>query len=327
MASAHLLNFAAFPERMVIEGFGEEVVGLLGGFTVRVQPGGTDDPAYRVVAEGIRSRVKRGAAVSGRRPHRRHLLCDGEDRAHMPGCNLRLASGRPVAVVEFSAKKSADGYVITNQLELAMSHALAISGRVVSHAAALEVDGMTLLAVGRTHSGKSTLCAAALAAGGSVVSDDSVILGLDDRGAPSVGALRRNLWLREGSVDILPGDVRSAVKKAVVFGEDRWGVERDEWSDRFRTRVRPEAIVLLHRDRRIRGFKLQDVSAADAAAGIVLASTALFFSSRYALERDRCICTLTAMVDTTPCFSLWMGTDLVNDSAATGQRLVGALRR
>lgn len=326
MSSANLIAFEAYPERMVIEGLGEDVVGLLGAFMVRIQPGGTDDPAYRVVAEGNRPRVKGGDAISGRRPYRRHLFRDGEDRAHMPGCNLRLAPGRPLAVVEFPAEKSTDGYVITNQLELAMSHALAMSGRVVSHAAALEVDGAALLAVGRTHTGKSTLCAAVLAAGGAVVSDDSVILGLDDRGAPSVGALRRNLWLRKGSVDILPPDMRRGLKNGVMFGEDRWGLDRGACGERFRTRVRPDAVVLFHRDRRLRGFELRVVDAADALAGIVLASKALFFSSRYEVERDRCMQSLTGLVNTTRCFSLRMGTDLVRDPLATVGSLMKMVR-
>jgi hypothetical protein len=246
----------------------------------------------------------------------------------MPGCGLRLAPGRAEAVIEFgNGRTDVDGYVLTTQLEMAMSHALAMRGYTVNHAAACEVDGMTLLAVGPTCAGKSTLCGAALAAGGAVVSDDSVILGLDGKGVPAVGALRRNLWLRGGGAEILPHELQSRLKKGVVFGEDRWGLERDACSERFRTRVQPDAIVLLRRDRRLRGFELRELNAADGLAGILMASAALFFSSRYATERDRCLQGLVALVDSAPCFSLRMGTDLIRDAVSTVRRLVSAVRR
>ena len=63
--------------------------------------------------------------------------------------------------------------MLTTLLEMALTHALAMSGYVVNHAAAFEIDGTAVLAVGPTRAGKSTLSAAALAAGGAVVSDDS----------------------------------------------------------------------------------------------------------------------------------------------------------
>ena len=159
------------------------------------------------------------------------------------------------------------------------------------------------------------------------MSDDSVILGLDVHGVPAVGALRRNVWLREGSAEVLPHELRSRLKKVVVFGEDRWGLDRDAFGERFRTRVRPDAVVLLRRDRRMRGFELCELSASDGLAGILMASTALFFSSRYRVERDRCMQGLAALVNSLPCFSLRMGTDLIHESVTTVRRLVDAVRR
>jgi hypothetical protein len=112
-----------------------------------------------------------------------------------------------------------------------------------------------------------------------------------------------------------------------AFGEDRWGLERDDCGERFRTRLRLDAIVLLGRDRRLRGFDLRALSAADGLAGILMASTALFFSSRYSVERDRCLGGLSALVNAVPCYSLRMGTNLIADPVATVQSLVAAIRR
>ena len=133
----------------------------------------------------------------------------------MPGGRVRLAPGRTKAVVEWlRADASADGFVATTLLETALIHGLAMGGYVVNHAAALAIGGAELLVVGPSRSGTSTLSAAVLDAGGAVVSDDSVILGLDADGAPSAGALRRDLWLREGSVELLPEALRARLWEA-----------------------------------------------------------------------------------------------------------------
>jgi len=216
--------------------------------------------------------------------------------------------------------------VTTTLLETALIHALALRGYVVNHAAALEVDGAVLLAVGPSRTGKSTLCAAVLAAGGAVISDDSVILGLDDGGTPSAGALRRDLWLRDGSVALLPEALRVRLWEASSFGERRWGLDRAEFPGFFRSRVRPQAIVLLHRDRRVSGYKLRRISSAEGLVGLMLASSPLFLSGRYPMEREMCMPGLEALVNGVPCFKVRMGRALVEDPVATVGRLVEEIR-
>jgi hypothetical protein len=89
--------------------------------------------------------------------------------------------------------------------------------------------------------------------------------------------------------------------------------------------VRPDAIVVLRRDRRLRGFELRELSSADGLTGILMASTALFFSSRYSVERDICLQSLAALVNSVPCFSLRMGTGLISEPVETVQRMVAAV--
>jgi hypothetical protein len=246
----------------------------------------------------------------------------------MPGGRIRLAPGRAKAVVEWSgAGMPLDDLVTTTLLEAALIHALAMGGYVVNHAAAFEVDGAELLVVGPSHAGKSTLSAAVLAAGGTVVSDDSVILGLSDDGTPSTGALRRDLWLREGSVELLPEALRARLWEASSFGERRWALQREDFADRFRTRIQPGAVVLLRRDRRLRASRIRKVSSAEGLAGLIMTSSPLFLSGRYPVERERCMPGLLAVVNGVPCFEARMGNDLVDDPVTTVQRLVDAIRR
>ena len=322
MAKSHLLEFDAFPEAVHLHGVDEEILRGLGTFMVRVSDGKAEDAAYRVVAGGGGKPRRPAVVKKRRRPWRRHIRQDGEDLVVMPGGRVRLAPGRAEAVVEWAdGGASVDGFVALTLLEVAMSHALALNGYVVNHAAAIEIGGNSLLAVGRTHAGKSTLSAAALAAGGTVVSDDSVILGLDDEGSPSVGALRRDLWLRDGSEELLPEAQRARLWETSSFGERRWGLERAASPGLFRTRMRPQAIVLLGRDLRLRGFRLRRVSSAEGLAGLILASSALFLSGRYPIERKRCMPVLTELVDSVPCFEVRMGRALVEEPVATVRRL------
>ena len=327
MANFVSLTFETVPERVVFEGFNEEILSELRAFMVRVQADDSELAPYRVVVAGgqtLRMAVNR--SVPTRRPFRRHLQQDGDDLLQMPGCRLRLAPGQPEAAVEFRAGSAGvDGFVLTTLLETALTHALAMSGYVVNHAAAFEVDGTAVLAVGPTRAGKSTLSAAALAAGGAVVSDDSVILGPGGEGRPFVGALRRNLWLREGSIGMLPRELRSGLREAESFGERRWGLDRDVFAGYFRPTVRPGAVVLLRRDRRLRGFRLREVSSADGLVGLILATSSLYLSSRYPIERERCMPGLMKLVNSAPCFEVRMGTELVDDPVTTVQRLAEAV--
>jgi len=175
MVNTNLLTFEAFPERVAFEGFDEEVLRGLGMFMARVTDGGADDAAYRVVVGGGRElrRLPAGPPRRRRRPWHRYLRRDDEDIFMMPGVRVRLAPGRAEAVVEWADTGAPlDDFVATMLLETALIHTLAMGGCVVNHAAAFDVDGAALLVVGQSRAGKSTLSAAVLAAGGSVVSDD-----------------------------------------------------------------------------------------------------------------------------------------------------------
>ncbi len=227
MAKSHVLEFEAYPEAVLLQGFDEEILRGLGMFMASPLVGEDRTAPYRILTGRGRWRPAATTKQRRRRPWRRHVRRDGEDLVVMPGGRVRLAPGRAKAVVEWAdAGAAVDGLVATTLLEAALIHALAMGGCVVNHAAALAVEGVELLAVGPSRAGKSTLSAAVLAAGGAVVSDDSVILGFDDEGVPSAGALRRNLWLRDGSVELLPEALRARLWETASFGERRWGLER-----------------------------------------------------------------------------------------------------
>lgn len=328
MQTSHLLTFDAFPERVRLDGFDEALLQSQKALLVRVSEEETAEAPYRVVATSRRGVMREGRekAAASRRPFVRFVPGPEEDLVLMPGGRVRLAPARAVATVEFW-RPQADiaGFVVGTLVEAALIHALALRARAVVHAAALEVGGTSFLAVGPTRAGKSTLTAAALRAGGAVVSDDSVILGHDDSDRVVVGALRRNLWFREGTVDLVPEVLRSSLWEGVSFGERRWGLEREGSSELFRTRVRPGAVLLLRRDKRLRGMRVRQVSAAEALAGLIRATSPLFLSGRYPVERERLMPVLTHLVNETPCFMVQMGRTLVEDPEGTVEKLVAEI--
>ena len=322
MSKSRLLTFEAFPQEIVLEGFTEEILSGLGMFLAKLSSDEVAATPYRVVARSGKWRSEVATKPRCCRPWHRHVQRDGEDLLEMPGGRVRLEPGRAEALVEWSeGSNGVDGFVATTLLEVAMGHALALNGYVVNHAAAIEIEGQALLVVGPSRSGKSTLGAAVLAAGGAVVSDDLVILGFDERGTASAGALRRNLWFRDGSEGLLPDIMRARLREEASFGEPRWGLERAAFPKNFRTRVRPRAIVVLRRDLRIRGYRLRLVSAADGLAGLILASSALFLSGRYPLERDRCMPALIDLANSARCFEVRMGKALLEDPTTIVRRL------
>jgi hypothetical protein len=137
--------------------------------------------------------------------------------------------------------------------------------------------------------------------------------------------MRRDLWVRDGSEDLLPEAMRDRLWEAASLGERRWGLERAAFPESFRIRVQPQAIVLLRRDLRIRKYVLRKLSSADGLAGLILASSALFLSGRYPLEREKCMPGLMELANGAPCFEARMGRALVEDPVATVRRLAGDL--
>jgi len=173
MANSHLLAFEAVPQTVLLEGFDEECLKRLGMFMAGLSGAEKGNSSYRVLAGGPGRRQVAATEHRKRRPRQRHVFEEGEDLVVMPGGRVRLAPGRAEATVEWvEGSGRVDGFVAATLLEIAISHALALNGYVVNHAAAIELDDMALLAVGPSRSGKSTLGAAVLAAGGAVVSDD-----------------------------------------------------------------------------------------------------------------------------------------------------------
>jgi hypothetical protein len=327
MEPSKLLTFSAFPERVRLDGFDGRLLQGLWALLVHLSDAGIEDASYRVTAHVATGEAKRDDGVAAtRRPALRFVPGPDEDLVLMAEGKVRLAPARPSAMLEIRpAGRGISAYAASVLTEAALTHALALRGRLVMHAAALEVGRASILAAGSTKAGKSTLAAAVLRAGGGVVSDDSVVLGTDDQGAVVAGALRRDVWFRKGTVDLLPDRLRSRLREGASFGERRWGLERKSARSVFRDRVHPDAVILLRRDARMRAMRIVRVSAAEALAGLIRATSPLFLSGRYPVERERLLPVLTSLANGTPCFAVRMGRVLLENPEHAVQELVARI--
>ena len=327
MEPSNLLTFSAFPERVRLDGFDDVLLQGLQALLVRLSEVGFEEAPYRVtahVATGEALRIDGVAAT--RRPALRFVPGPDEDLVMMAAGRVRLAPARPSAVLEIRPTSGGiSAYAASVLTEAALTHALALRGRAVLHAAALELGGTSILAAGSTKAGKSTLAAAVLRAGGGVVSDDSVVLGADDQGAVVAGALRRDVWFRKGTVDLLPDGLRSRLREGSSFGERRWGLERQSSRSGFREHVQPDVVILLRRDARMRAMRIANVSAAEALAGLIRATSPLFLSGRYPVEREHLLPVLTSLANDTPCFAVRMGRILLEDPERAVEEMVGRI--
>lgn len=157
------------------------------------------------------------------REHKTDIYCfDG--RASLP-----TQAGGPIT---FSPLKLdfIHGY---GALTTALCYGLSTAGALVLHAGCFLLRGKRVLVLGQSGYGKSTLCAAALHAGGQVVSDDSLLLHATRDDCLTVYPLRRDLSLRKASLGLIDHTTRDSLAAHHNGTEHKWFLLRDRHPDLF----------------------------------------------------------------------------------------------
>lgn len=132
------------------------------------------------------------------------VALDSESAPAGEDCVTELADGTVTTVSGAAARiRVGAGHRIgedrfPDSLALALAQQWARAGLCVLHAAGIRIAGRGHVFVGGKGQGKSTLTAAALAAGGQAVSDDWLLIGTDDGATPCMERLRGFLMLRRG---------------------------------------------------------------------------------------------------------------------------------
>jgi hypothetical protein len=212
----------------------------------------------------------------------------------------------------------------TTAVDLSVTHLLALRGAAVLHAAAFEIEGAGVLAVGGSGSGKSTIAAAALRAGGQVVSDDVLVAARRADGAVRVAPLRRDMVLREAGQSILPRALRGRLQVVDDGRSLRWRLPSRSVSARFAEWTRPRHILLLSVDRRLGESRVGEVDQATALAWLIRATAPLFLKSPFAVERRTVVDVFSALVEGASTLRVRLGRDLLEDPRGTMKGLLVA---
>jgi hypothetical protein len=201
-------------------------------------------------------------------------------------------------------------------LEMAVIHALALEGIPVFHGAGFTLGGSAVLALGQSGAGKTTLAAAAIRAGGKVISDDSVIALRRRSGSLSVQPFRRDLQVRPGSRRLFPRAIAPLLKPLPGALEPKWTLRRGDAAPCFTDDVSLNRIWILTLDRRLQGCRIRPLHQAEALVALIQGSSPLYLSERYPGERAALMPVLRSLVERVPAYGVRMGRALLEDPVA-----------
>ena len=226
---------------------------------------------------------------------------------------MRFTSGHPDAKIEIHPRLIRHPGLIELALGGPLGHALALGGASFLHGAALVVHGLPILALGEAGVGKSTVAAAAIAAGGAVVSDDSLVLYPTASGGLAVRTLRRNLFLREGSLRVLPRALRLLLRRVGPSTDFRWELDRQAAASVFRPTLEPAVLCVLRQDRRLKGFRIAPLSQASALTSLLAANgSPHLLHPAFPGEQQRLLDLWSRLTSRIPAFELRVGSALLD---------------
>ncbi|HET9049256.1 MAG TPA: hypothetical protein VFN29_09900 [Chiayiivirga sp.] len=207
-------------------------------------------------------------------------------------------------------------------MDFAFAQQWARLGHACIHGALLEVDGAGVLVLGQRGAGKSVLASSALVAGGRIVSDDQILVGVRD-GALVGERIRAFLSLRQSW----------AARTLFEGSNDTWRLNRsgnraflaiDAASDRFPDHGHIDHLWLLTRPRagRQTHSTLAAISQAELFAALVTATQPLLLGPDFPHERRQLQDLFTHLLQARSIARLETGQDIVQNSKATWQGLL-----
>lgn len=243
---------------------------------------------------------------------------DGWDRIRIGGVTLRVSRDGSGCVILPRVRPAG---LAASLIETALLRCVAMSGGVSVHGTAFCLGEARVLALAPSGGGKSTLASLALAAGGMVVSDDALLAGVHD-GEPVVTAWRRSLFLRQGTIPLLPGRLRRIARRKRFVDGVRWVLDRTSLGEQTIDAVAPNRLWLVSVDRRRRESLVTPLPQAHVVAALMKATSLLNFSCRYPEQRRLLFDVVIRLASSGPAFRVALGHDLLETPAAALERLV-----
>ncbi|MEP0775160.1 MAG: hypothetical protein HRF46_12435 [Acidobacteriota bacterium] len=176
------------------------------------------------------------------------------------------------------------------------------------------------MVTGPRRAGKSTICAAALAASHQVLSDDSLLCWLD-RGASVVAPFRRFLSFRRGSLHVLPPVLRNRLGCIRMPEEERW-LHPLPASSLAQSGRRLSTLWFTRVDERTRKTTITPLGKGHALAALLNSTSVLFLSGKYVEEAAALLHVMVATVEQARSFEVVLGEDLLRHPDETLGRLI-----
>ena len=238
-----------------------------------------------------------------------HLPCGHEDALVGRSGVVWISPGRRIARVAISPDCD-DRLAFGELIGAALTHAMALVGCLPLHGMAAEINGIGVLALGDSMAGKSTLALAILHAGGRIVSDDFLLV-RSVAGRIVVSALRRDLYIREGSFRLIPADLRELFS-SVGAGLGRIRLVQDLAPHSFVDGVSPNVVWFLDGGERSSKLHVAKLSQAETLSSLLRGGSPLLTSKRYRSERLSVLPRLIQVVQPAHCFEVRLGSDLLH---------------
>ena len=210
-------------------------------------------------------------------------------------------------------------------LDVCFFHALVARQALPLHGATFRFDSRVVVIAAPSWSGKSTLCAAALAAGAEVLSDDAIVTA-HINGTMAVLPLRRFLAFRGLSANILRGRWRRLLREAQ--GEDGrlWVLQGHEACRSTSFPLQREALLWIPSiDRRRRTSVAKRVSGAVATAAVLRAVSSFYPVAAASVFHYSTLQLAAGLVSLMPAFSVQLGSDLQESPERTVLGLLAAM--
>lgn len=247
---------------------------------------------------------------------------EGSERIETPSWAIRFEPGKGSEITTISKKRPLAFGEVAGAVELALIHALALRGSWVVHGCCFEFGGRSVLALGPSYAGKSTLAAAVLAAGGAIVSDDSVVVKLGDDNRLHASFFRDALIFRNhmgnGLLRRFAGSVQILFRSKGV----RWAIRRQSLGASARSVTGVDEVWVLEKRQGLPSVVTGKASSAEVFASVVEGSAPLFLSGQFPRERELLLPVVRLLSEGVPRFSVALGPDLLAEPLEVIRRLL-----
>jgi hypothetical protein len=235
-----------------------------------------------------------------------------------------MGKGQEPDRIRFSNRRPPSRFEFDLLVDVGINHMLARQGLPGFHGCAFEIDGVGVLGLGESFSGKTTVSVAAMRSGGRLVSDDAVLVIPRNDGVCSLRPVRSFGWLRGRTREIVPSELKERMIETDENGQSRWVLRREDGGCLFVETATPNVVWVQSIDRRLKESRIEAIDHGQVFAALIRASSPLYLSRHCPEIRDKLIPVFRALCEQCRGYRVRLGRRLLEDPVGEMERLVAA---